>query len=111
MGLILFIFLMADGRPLDVEDDAQVVGFLRVDELAQRTDEAKDGTGWEAGGVGEAPDRIVGTVKEGIPVDKEEPFRTQSYLPSTIWPRIVLCCSSIIRSMRSEASGNPRKAV
>ena len=102
---------MADGRPLDVEDDAQVVGLFRLDELAQRTDKAEDGTGRETGGVGEAPDRIVGTIKEGIPVDEEEPFRTQSYLPSTIWPRIVLCCSSIIRSIRSEASGNPRKAV
>ena len=36
VGLVLRVLLVADGRPLDVEDDAQVVGLLLVDELAQR---------------------------------------------------------------------------
>ena len=111
VGLVGLVLLVADGRSLDVEDDAQVVGLFRVDELAQGADEAEDGAGREAGRVGQAPDGVVGAVEEGVPVDEEEPFRTQSYLPSTICPRIVLCCSSIIRSIRSAASGRSSRAV
>jgi hypothetical protein len=84
VGLISAVLLVADGRPLDVEDDAQVVGLLRVDELAQGADEAIDGPGRETGGVGQAPDGIIGAVEEGIPVDQKEPLGTQPNLPSTI---------------------------
>ena len=96
---------MADRRPLDVENDAQIIGFFLVDDLPQGVEEAVDGACREAAGVGEARDGVVGTVEEGIPVDEEEAIRTQSYLPSTICPRIVLCWSSIIRSIRSAKSG------
>ncbi len=111
VGLVLAVLLVADRRSLDVEDDAQVVGLFGVEELAQGADEAEDGAGREAGRVGQAPDGVVGAVEEGVPVDEEEPFRTQSYLPSTICPRMVLCCSSIIRSIRPAASGRSSRAV
>ena len=111
VGLIVAVLLVADRRPLDVEDDTEVIGLVLVEELAQRGDEAEDGAGREAGGIGQVPDGVIGAVEEGVPVDEEEAQRAQSYLPSGICPRIVLCCSSIIRAIRSPASGRPRKAV
>ena len=111
VGFVVLVLLVADRRPLDVEDDAEVVRLLRVEELAQGGQEAEDGAGREAGGIGQVPDGVIGAVEEGVPVDEEEPLRAQSYLPSTICPRMVLCCSSIIRAIRSAPSGRPRKAV
>jgi hypothetical protein len=49
VGLVGLVLFVADGRPLDVEDDAQIIGLLRVDELAQGADEAVDRAGGEAG--------------------------------------------------------------
>ena len=111
MGLVLAVLLVPDGRALDIEDDAEIVGLLRVEELAQGAGEAEDGAGREAGGIGQVPDGVIGAVEEGVPVDEKESLRAQSYLPSTICPRTVLCCSSIIRAIRSAPSGRPRKAV
>jgi hypothetical protein len=84
MGLVGAELLVADRRALDVENDAQVVGFFLVDDLPQGVEEAVDGARREAAGVGESLDGVVGTVEEGMSVDEEEAFRTQSYLPSTI---------------------------
>jgi hypothetical protein len=84
VGLVGAELLVADRRALDVENDAQVFGFFLVDDLPHGVDEAVDGARREAAGVGEAPDGVIGTVEEAIPVDEEEAFRTQSYLPSTI---------------------------
>jgi hypothetical protein len=90
VGLVSFGFLavlgliVAEGRPLDVENDAQIVGLFLVDDLPQGVEEAVDGARRKAAGIGEARDGVVGTVEETIPVDEEEAFRIQSYLPSTI---------------------------
>jgi hypothetical protein len=52
VGLVLAIFLVANGRALNVEDDGEIIGLFRVEELAQRSDETEDGAGREARGVG-----------------------------------------------------------
>jgi hypothetical protein len=84
VGLVGAELLVADRRSFDIENDAQVVGFFLVDDLAQGVEEAVDGARREAAGVGQARDGVVGTVEEGMSVDEEEAFRAQSYLPSTI---------------------------
>jgi len=43
VGLVLLVLLVADGRALDVEDDAEVVGLFLVQELPQGAEEAVDG--------------------------------------------------------------------
>jgi len=45
VGLVLLVLLVADGRALDVEDDADVVGLFLVQELPQGAEEAVDGAG------------------------------------------------------------------
>jgi hypothetical protein len=57
--LAVFGLLMAEGRSLDVENDAQIVGFFLVDDLPQGVEEAVDGTRREAAGIGEARDGVV----------------------------------------------------
>jgi hypothetical protein len=111
VGLVGLVFLVADGRPLDVENDAQVIRLLGGQDLAQGADEAEDGPRREAGRVAEAPDGVIRAVEEGVPVDEEEALDAQSYLPSTICSRIALCWSSIIRAIRSAESGRPSRAV
>jgi hypothetical protein len=78
VGLVFAVLLVAEGRPLDVEDDTEVIGLVLVDELAQRGDEAEDGAGREAGRIGQVPDGVIGAVEEGVPVDEEEARRAQS---------------------------------
>jgi len=51
VGLVVAILLVADGRPLDVEDDPQVVGLFRVEELPQGPEETIDSAGRESFGV------------------------------------------------------------
>jgi hypothetical protein len=111
VGLVVAVLLVTDGRPFDVEDDAEVLGLLGVEELAQGAGEAEDGPGREAGRAGQVADGVIGTVEEGVPVDEEEARNAQSYLPSTIWSMMALCWSCIMRAIRSVASGRPRKAV
>jgi hypothetical protein len=84
VGLVVAVLLMADGRAFDVEDDSDVFGLFGVEELAQGGEEAENGPGREAGRVRKAPDGIIRAIEERVPVNEEEPLRTQSYLPSTI---------------------------
>jgi hypothetical protein len=51
VGLVVAVLLVADGRPLDVEDDPQVVGLFGVEELPQGDEEAVDGARRESFGV------------------------------------------------------------
>jgi len=57
LGLVSFFFfevlrfLVTDGRPFDVEDDAEVVGLLLFQEFPQGAEEAVDGARREAFGV------------------------------------------------------------
>jgi hypothetical protein len=55
---------------LDVEDDAEIVGLLLVQELSQGGEEAVDGPRRLARRIGQAPDGVVGAVEEGIAVDE-----------------------------------------
>jgi hypothetical protein len=91
MGLVLLVFVVADGRALDIEDDDPVFGPLGVPQLAQGAGEAEQGPGREAGRVGEVADGVIGAVEKGVPVDEKEARRAQANLPSTIWPRMDLC--------------------
>jgi hypothetical protein len=81
MGLIGLELLVADGRALDVENDAQVFGLFLVDDLPQGAEEAVDGARRETGRIRETLDGVVGAVEEGVAIDEEEPFRTQANLP------------------------------
>jgi hypothetical protein len=48
VGLVVAVLLVADGRPLDVEDDTQIIGLFGVEELPQGAEEAVDGARREA---------------------------------------------------------------
>ena len=74
VGLVVLEGLMAERRPLGVEDDPEIIGLFGPHELPQGAQEAVNGVGGEALGVREPPDGVIGPVKEGIPVDEEEPL-------------------------------------
>ena len=81
VGLVVLVGLVADGRPLDVEDDAEVVGLLLVDDLSQRGDEAVDGVCRETGRRRQVPDGIIGPVEERVAVDEKKPLRLHDLRP------------------------------
>ena len=64
--------LVAEGGPLDVEGDGDVVRLLVAQELHQHRREAVDRVGGKTLRVGELPDRVKGPEQVVAPVDEDE---------------------------------------